>query len=125
MLSAHELAEYRSDVVATMWDACVVQTYAAGTDTYGETGPGTYSDGAAIACGFAWGRGERPGMNQIPLDVDATLRLSVATVVTANDRIKLTKRYEAALSPELVFSIVGPIEVGLSALVLRLKRVTA
>lgn len=106
-----------------MQDTCIIQAYSATPDTYGDPVP-TYTDGAAIACGFdpTGGRESwRPDMTA--LHVDATVRLPIATTLDTRDRIKITKRFGVAITA-IVFEIVGLPQRGPSGLVVELVKVT-
>jgi head-tail adaptor len=122
-LSALQIAQMQHAGGELMTDTCVVQTRTATADTYGEM-IGTYSDGDALACGFRYLSGGELATEQMRmLRTEAELRLPIGTTVTALDRVKLTKRYGAALTTTLVFEVVGPIRRGPAGLLLMLRKV--
>jgi hypothetical protein len=102
-------------------DTCMVQAYSR-TFSRGEAVE-VWTDGNAIPCGLDMRPGsETHGAEMITVTWDATLRLSISTIVDPKDRIKVTRRFGEAITP-LVFRIEGPVQRGPSGIRLRLRRV--
>jgi hypothetical protein len=110
---------------SAMMDTCQRLPYAAGAaDAYGNPGSSSWSAGATLSCGFKpFSRKEEMDGTQVVI-VDAEMRLPIATVLDNRDRLKLTKRHGATISPQPVYEIIGEAERGPSGLVLRLRLVT-
>jgi head-tail adaptor len=122
--SAAELANMRTAQTGHMLDTCIIQTYARTFNSFGEPVE-TWTDAAAsISCGLDMRPGrETPLANMTTLAYDATIRLSITTVIDARDRIKVTYRFGELLSTALVYRIEAPIQRGPSGIRLTLRRV--
>jgi len=82
----------------------------------------TFAYGADVDCGLDMRPGsERHGVDKTILMYDATIRLPIASLPDAKDRIKVTKRHGEALGADLVYNIVGPVQRGPSGVRLLLK----
>ena len=123
-LDADELAAVQQTQNEYMPDTCQILTRGtSGSDPYGKPIP-TWTAGADVSCGFGTisSRDVMAG-TQVPL-AEARLRLPLTATFTNLDRIRITKRYDAALSASEDFEIVGPARRGPSCFVVLLKRVT-
>jgi hypothetical protein len=123
MFSASELSEMRATQDEHMMDTCKLQACVETENSFGELVQTWPVDGDAIACGLDTKPGlERHGPEHTIVDYDATLRLPIATTMSAKDRVKITKRFGEALDTALVYDIVGPIQRGPSGIRVLLKR---
>jgi len=122
--SADELATMREAQDGHMLDLCVIQTYSTTANSYGELIT-TYTDAAtATACGLDMRPGsEQPRQDMTTLEWDATMRLPIATVLDAKDRLKVTYRFGELLATPLVYRVEGPIQRGPSGIRVKLRRV--
>ena len=120
-----ELAGMQSAQEAAMMDTCVLQVWSSGSaDAYGQRVE-TWTDGAALACGFnPKGGREVPGPEASPIITDASVRLPIDTSVDRKDRVKVTHRFGVALGAAQVFEVVGEPRRGPSGLQLDLRKVT-
>jgi len=128
MFSTNELTEMQETNERHMMDTCVLQTWSSGSsNAFGERVE-TWTDGAALACGFnpkggrevAGGGGEVAGATVIL--TDASVRLPIATEVDRKDRIKITHRFGVELAAPSVFEVIGEARRGPSGLQLDLRR---
>ena len=123
-LDADELAAIQQTQNDYMPDTCQILTRGtSGTDARGKPIQ-TWTAGADGPCGFGpiSSRDVMAG-TQVPL-AEARLRLPLTATFTNLDRIRITKRYDAALSASEDFEIVGPAKRGPSCFLVLLKRVT-
>lgn len=106
-----------------MQDLGYILRYTAGTeDDYNMPSPPTYpAESSKTACGFRPLRPEERFAEEA--DVEAYLRLPIATSISNLDRFRLTDRYGSTLSSAQDYEFVGPVLRGPSGLVCRLKRV--
>lgn len=122
--SADELANFRTAQSGHMMDTAVRQVYARTYNTFNEPIEAWTDQSGTIDCGLDTRPGtERHTQNMTTLEYDATLRLPIATVIDAKDRIKITHRFGEALSTALIFRIEGPIQRGPSGIRVLLRRV--
>jgi hypothetical protein len=120
---ASDLARMRATQEAHMFDECVIRRRSATKNKLNETIDSFSDDATATKCGLDMRSGsERYGKQQIVLIYDATLRLPIATALTTQDRIKITKRFGEALTSAIEYYIVGPVQRGPSGIRLLLKR---
>lgn len=126
MLTDTERAGLQASQGAYLPDTCRISRQIQALDSYGESPADAddFVEGPEIACGFAFGEGEVTGIDGLPVSVDGTLRLPVDTRLEESDRIRVVRRAGVELSPSLAFSIVPPVRLGPTAMVLKLKRVT-
>lgn len=124
MFSATELTGMRAAQTGHMMDTCVIQAYSR-TFSDMKAPVETWTDSTSTtACGLDMRPGdERHGVQNSIVEYDATIRLPIATVIDAKDRIKVTKRFGETLGTALVFQVAGPIQRGPSGIRIRLKRV--
>jgi len=116
-----ELTRMQAAQQAGMMDTCIVSTFAAGeTDPYGEPSQ-SWTDGAATRCGLNMAT-QREVMDgtQVVL-ADAVLRLPIATVIGARDRVTVTHRFGVALNPVLNYEWIGEPMRGASGLRVNLR----
>jgi hypothetical protein len=120
-----ELAYMRGSASIIMMDTCRIHTYAeSSADGYGVPVAG-YTTGAALSCGYkARSTREVQQGNQTVL-IDGELRLPQDTVINSLDRVEITHRYGEAITPTLLFSIIGQPALGPSAIVVNLMRVAS
>jgi hypothetical protein len=123
MLTDAERAALRATQEMYLPDTCRIVRRNLALDSYGE-GRNEDVDGPEIPCGFEPGGSEYSGIDGLPVEVDGTLRLPIGQWLTEQDRVRVLRRAGVALSPELEFSIVPPVRLGPTAIVLKLKRVT-
>lgn len=119
--STTELERMQGVQEGAMQDTCIILQYAAGSGDYGYGQP-TYTTGATVACGLNHKAREVMQDTQVVL-TDAVLRLPIDTAVDNLDRVKVTKRYGMAITPE-TYEILGQPDRGPSGLVLNLRRVS-
>jgi len=113
-------AREQAAAASTMLDTCIVHSYSAGaTDSYGVPGAG-YTAGAPTVCGYKARSSREVQQGNETAKVDAELRLPHGTAVKSLDRMQLTHRYGDALTPTLLFDVVGQPASGLSAIVVNL-----
>lgn len=111
--TADELAYLRATQDGHMMDTCVIQTHAYTDNTYNEQVE-SWKDGKETACGLEMTAGnERHGSDASTLVYDATLRLPIGTTANIKDRIKITKRHGAVITP-IIFDVVGTVQRGSS-----------
>lgn len=123
-LQSEELDRLQSNQASSLMDAGKIYTYSDGaTDSYGLPAP-SYTAGSAIACGYKSRSTREVQQGNETITVDAELRLTHGTTITSKDRFELTKRYGEALSPTLMFYVIGLPAIGPSGVVVNLKRVT-
>lgn len=119
-----DLARMRATQEAHMFDLCTIQRQSHTHNALNEVVEVFTDDTVATRCGLDMRPGsERYGSQMVNLIYDATVRLPIATVITAKDRIKITKRFNETLATALVFYVVGPVQRGPSGIRLMLKRV--
>lgn len=124
MFTAADLTGMKAAQVAHMMDTCKLQANVQTKDSHGQLVDTWPVDGSELVCGLDMRPGsERHGVDMSVLTYDATLRLPITSAPDEKDRVKITKRFDEAISPELVFNIVGPIQRGPSGIRLLLKRV--
>lgn len=123
--STAELSSLQATQVESLQDTCVLQSWSSGSaDAYGQRVE-TWTDGAALACGYKpTGGREVWGVEDQPIIIDATVRLPIATVVNRKDRVRVTHRFGVELDSAEVFEIIGEPRRGPSGLQLDLRRVT-
>jgi hypothetical protein len=121
--SAAELAGMRRTQDDHMMDTCTVDAYAAGaTDAYGNP-VAAWTAAAPIFCGYRPVKlADQMDLSKVPA-FDATLRLPIGTAIDPRDRITITQRHGAAVTP-FTLEIVGEPKRGPSGLVLELRKVT-
>jgi hypothetical protein len=123
-LQSSERAALRVYQVETLQDTCIVQTRSeAATDPYGEGGA-TYTPGSPIRCGYKARSSREVQQGNETVLIDGELRLPHGTAIVSLDRVQVTKRYGETLTPPLLFYVVGQPAIGVSGVVVSLKRVT-
>ncbi len=125
MLPTEDLAMMRAAQNSHMPDICCIQarvsTPTSGTNKIVDTWP---TDSAEITCGLDMRPGNmRHSEKFTAITYDATLRLPLGTLVKANDRVKITKRFGETLSVPLIYSVMSPVQQGPSAIRIVLQRV--
>lgn len=119
--STTELERLQATQDSAMQDECILLQYVAGSGDYGYGQP-TYTTGATVACGLNHKAREVMEDTQVVL-TDAVLRLPIGTAVDNLDRVKITKRYGVAITPE-TYEVIGQPDRGPSGIVLNLRRVS-
>lgn len=128
MLSAGDLTRMQTVQEAAMLDRCELMQRSEGAiDAYGLPAP-AYTVTDYLTCGLshsqtnreAGGR-ERRG-TQVPVEI-RRLRLPAETVLSNVDRVRVTHRFGAPITPVL-YEIVGDPQRGPSGLVVELQKVT-
>ena len=125
MLSQAELNAMADTAESSMMDTCVVQTVSEVADAVGGMTQ-TWTDGSAIDCGVRFTserRQETIEVAGVRYDVDATIRVSLDTVVEPGDRIKVTRRYYGTLETAWLFEVLGVARRGPSANVLKVRQI--
>lgn len=124
MFTAAELTGQRAAQDLHMMDTCYIQVYSASMNSFGEP-VAVYTEAlTSTACGLDMRPGsERHEADKSTTEWDATIRLPIATSITARDRIRVTARFGEALASPIVFSVAAPIQRGPSGIRLQLKRV--
>lgn len=122
--STDELTRLQQAQENGMMDTCVISRYSAGQiDAYGMP-HALWTDGAPTACGL------NPSAHREVMDgtqvvlTDAVLRLPIATLISALDRITLTHRFGVALGTPLDFVVLGEPMRGPSGLRVNLRTLT-
>jgi head-tail adaptor len=123
MFSSSELANMRSAQTGHMLDTCLIQTYGRTINSFGEPAE-TWTDAVGTtACGLDMRPGsETWGADKTVVTYDATLRMPIPTTIDVKDRVKVTKRFDEAITAQ-VYEIYGPIQRGPSGIRLLLKRI--
>jgi head-tail adaptor len=123
-LTAGELALDRLDYLTTLNDICQIAARVQTQDSYGEMVETWPSYATAIACGVTapGGRVHIRG-DAVIVVTSTTVRLPLGTVIAAGDRLKITKRYGVALSPALVYEVVGYPQIGPTAIIVELQEI--
>lgn len=119
--SMDELARMQAAQADGMQDRCTISHYSAGAvDAYGKPAPAWTADSAATACGLN-SSAHREVMDGAQVVVtDAVLRLPIDTVIGARDRITVTQRFGAAITPQY-FEVLGEPMRGPSGLRVNLR----
>lgn len=118
-----DLSDMQSCQTQHMMDTCVIQARVQTADTFSQMVETFPVDSAAIYCGLDMRPGvERHTTEGNTIQYDATIRLPIGTVVTPADRIKITKRFDVALTVALVYEVMSPIQQGPSGLRYALRR---
>lgn len=118
-----EIAQMRVTQQAAMMDTCrrLVWTYI-GDDELGNP-IYDYVPGATLVCGLNPDPAtELAGDTQLTV-ADARLRLPIGTVLDNRDRLEILTRNGEALSPTLVYEILGQPRRGVTGLILDLRTV--
>ena len=112
----------RSAQDAAMQDTCRRLAYGATTDAYGNPDV-TYTPAAStVACGVRMVRPEElQASGEVP-DIDAEIRMPIATVLDERDRIRVTARYGEDTT-DIDYEIEGPMQRGPSGLVVQCRKV--
>ena len=128
-LSALEIAQMQLDNVAHMPDTAVLMTRVNALDSYGQP-IATWTDAATVPCGFEFSpykfRAREmglPGEETSEILVRARVSIDYYDVVSQSSRVRLTKRYDVALTTPETYEIQGFSERGPSGLILNLQRV--
>lgn len=122
--TADELAKMQGVQVESLFDTCIISVYALTLDDYGAE-VASYTDGSAIDCGLNMTPSRESRRADMNVErIDATIRLPLATSVKATDRIKVTHRFAVAITPNLVFDVIGAIRRGPSGLQVDLQAVS-
>lgn len=121
-----ELADMASLQYSNMQDRCKVLSYSESGNSHGARW--VYTVGATIRCGLRISASvafnlianmDELGETMVPIG-DFSLRLPIDTVVTPNDRIRITHRFGEDTT-DRDYEITGPIHRGVSCLVLKVK----
>lgn len=124
-LGATELAGLREHAEASMLDACVLGSLSESGSGWGtSSAPAwTYST-TEIACGVGPQKSDQvmDGSGATITHVD--IRLPHGTVVTGQQRIKVTKRFGVALATPEYYAIEGAPHSGVSGIICRTRRIT-
>ena len=105
-----------------MMDSCRILAYSTADDAY-NIPQDSHTAGSEIRCGFdPSGWKEAQEESEVPI-MQPTFRLPFGTAVNSRDRIRLTKRFGEAITPE-DYEIIGGVERGPSGLVANTKLVT-
>jgi hypothetical protein len=119
-----DLSRMQSTQQAAMQDTCKIAVRVATVNVLGEPVYTWPVYGSAIDCGLNMRGGrERERQDGTILITDGLLRLPIATTVNVTDRIQITHRFGVAISPTLVFDVVGEPMRGPSGLQVELKSV--
>lgn len=107
-----------------MWDTIRRQQYSRTINDAGQPVE-TWSEVAVdLDCGYEPQNGaESSTVARTIVTWDATIRLPVTTVLDPKDRVLLTRTKRETLSPPILYSIVGPVQTGPTALLVRLRKV--
>jgi hypothetical protein len=128
MLNARDMQQMQAAQEASMPDECQLLRRTDGAvDAYGVPAP-AYAVAATVKCGLshsqvnseAGGR-ERRG-TQVPIEI-RRLRLPADTSVSNIDRVSITRRFGASITPVL-YEIVGDPQRGPSGLLVQIQKVT-
>jgi hypothetical protein len=123
MFTSTELTDMQAEQVNHMMDLAVIQIYSASVDGYGEPVGSWVDSVTTTVCGFDPSGGREMIMpDKTVLKTDAVIRLPIATVIDPKDRIKITKRFNVAITNE-VYQVVGNVQRGPSGLVVDVQRV--
>ena len=125
MLTQAETDGFEETANASMLDVCIIQTATETPDAVGGMTQ-TWTDGDAIACGLRFTserRQETIEVAGVRYDVDATIRVSLDTVVEPGDRIKVTRRYYGTLETAWLFEVLGVARRGPSANVVKVRQI--
>ncbi len=113
---------------AAMMDQCVILRYTeSGQDARGYPVV-TFVAGETVCCGLEHSKTDQEAMldaakgTQVAM-FDGSLRLPKDTVINTRDRVRIIKRFGAAVDP-VSYEIVGTPRLGPSGLLARVKRVT-
>jgi len=121
--TATELERMQGTQDSAMQDTCQIGVYSRTFDSFGEPVP-LYTYGTAIVCGFdPTGGVEDWRRDMTALNINATVRLPINTVVDVRDRIKIITRFGESITP-LTFEVVQFAQRGPSGLVLQLRETT-
>lgn len=117
-----ELDRMQSTQVGAMQDTCVIRSYSASQDSWGNPSV-SYTGGAALACGFQHiSPDEVQESGDVPR-VDGRVRLPLGTELDERDRVRITHRYGVELSSPETYEVVGPARRGPSGLYVDLRLV--
>lgn len=119
--SSDELSGLQVAQEAAMMDTCIVTRRSTNSiDPYGMP-QATWTDGSPIACGLN-ASANREVMDGAQVVVtDAVLRLPIDTVIGAEDRVTVTRRFGVALATPLYFELIGEPMRGPSGLRVNLR----
>lgn len=111
-----------------MQDTCIILRYTEGTkDTYNLDSDPTYPPSDPIICGYKpkpQSKAEITRPDKTVIQVAATLRLPRETEIDLLDRVQITHIKGEELTSPLIYGLVGPIQVGVSGLVVELEEVS-
>jgi len=124
MLKSRFLTNLQRQQGRSMDDTCTLIAVADGAaNDYGYPEESS-SETENVACGFEWVKtDELGGVQQVP-QYDAKLRLALGTALDGISKVRLTKLQGEALSPALLFDVVGEPMPGPTCLVSRLRSIT-
>lgn len=115
-------AREQAAAATTMLDTCIVHRHSAATaNAYGVPGA-TYAAGAPTACGYKARSSREVQQGNDTVIIDAELRLPHGTAIKSLDRVEVTHRYGDALTPALLFEVIGQPAIGMSAVVVNLVK---
>lgn len=120
--TAGELARLQDTQDGAMQDTCVVCSYSATQDDWGNPSA-TYTDGDALACGFEHGAPDEIQESGDVPRIDGRLRLPLGTTLDERDRVRVTHRYGVELTSAETYEVVGPARRGPSGLYVDLRLV--
>lgn len=122
MFTASELDGMTDAQEEHMMDECILRVYTGSQDTYGEINA-TYADGITIKCGLEMKGGEiRSAADKTVIFYDAKIRLPKTFSFSLHDRIKITKRFNTAITP-IEYAIISTHSIGPSGMRLLLQKV--
>jgi hypothetical protein len=124
-LSSGELVSMRGTQDDAMQDTCVRLVWGPGTDAWGnpDLTKTVYTAAAStVACGVEMvNPDELQASSEVP-DIDAHIRMPLATTLDAKDRIRVTHRYGEDTT-DVEYEIVGPVKRGPTGLVVECRKV--
>ena len=117
-----ELARMQATQEAAMQDTCRIGAYRSTEDAYNNPAR-EYVYGEALDCGVEHVKADEVQDTGAVPEIDARIRLPIATTIDARDRVMVTHRYGVELADAPVYEIEGPVKRGPSGLVLECKEV--
>lgn len=119
--SEKEKAKMRAEALAHMSDRCFIQDKIKATNGVGDDVSVWASRSQETPCGFEMKAGGEYIDNKFVTTHDATIRLPYDTFLTSSNKIKLVSfRGEPV---DLLFEVVSPAQMGISAITAKLKRI--
>lgn len=106
-------------------DTCERLRRVLGTDSYGEMVDEEFVPAGTFSCGFSQIGGERASMQGLPIGTEASMVVSVELELEEVDRVRITHLRGREVPDQIIYAILGPIQMGVSGNVVPLRRVTA